>query len=117
MAGLAGVMEEDLRDYANGVEDRVRMVANSASIVQFLPEDLNGFMRGNPRVRIDLEEHTSRSAVEMLQTDRADLGLFDGESADANVHCRPYRPATLACVLPPPPALSPPPGALRFPPT
>lgn len=114
MAGLAGVMEEDLRDCANGVQDRVRVVANSASIVQFLPEDLNGFMRGNPRVRIDLEEHTSRSAVEMLQTDRADLGLFDGEYAVANVHCRPYRADTLVCVMHPRHGLARRRGALRF---
>ena len=101
MAGLAGAMEEDLRDYARGIEDRVRIVANSASILQFLPEDLNDFMRGNPRIRIELEEHTSRSAVEMLQTDRADLGLFDGGYAAGNVHCHPYRTDTLVCVMHP----------------
>ncbi|MDM9559431.1 MULTISPECIES: LysR family transcriptional regulator [Bordetella] len=114
MAGLAGAMEEDLRDYAHGVEDRVRIVANSACIVQFLPEDLNGFMQGNPRVRIDLEEHTSRSAVEMLQTDRADLGLFDGGYAAGNVHCRPYRTDTLVCVMHPRHSLARHRRALRF---
>ncbi|AKQ57023.1 LysR family transcriptional regulator [Bordetella hinzii] len=114
MAALAGAMEDDLRDYANGVEDRVRIVANSAAIVQFLPEDLHGYMQGNPRVRIELEEHTSRSAVELLQTDRADLGLFDGGYAAANVHCHPYRADTLVCVTHPRHSLARRRGALRF---
>lgn len=114
MAALAGVMEEDLRDCAHGVQDRVRIVANSAAILQFLPEDLHGFMQGNPRVRIELEEHTSRSAVEMLQTDRADIGVFDDGYAPGNLHAHAYREDTLVCVMHPRHSLARRKGALPF---
>ncbi len=47
MAGTAGVMEDDLHDHAQGIEERLRVVANAASIVQFLPFDLASFLRSS----------------------------------------------------------------------
>ncbi|MBU4610919.1 LysR family transcriptional regulator [Achromobacter sp. GG226] len=98
MAQVAGVMEEDLRDYANGIEDRVRMVANSSAIVQFLPEDLAHYLAVHPGVRIDLEEQPSRAIAETLQTDRADLGLFEANQVPPGIEWAPYRSDTLVCV-------------------
>ena len=100
MAGTAGVMEDDLRDHAQGIEERLRVVANAASIVQFLPFHVASFLRLNPRLRLDLEEHTSAAIVELLQTDRADLGLFDARHAVRGLQWHAYREDRLALIVP-----------------
>jgi DNA-binding transcriptional LysR family regulator len=100
MAGVAGLMEDDLRDHAHGVEERLRVVANAAAIVQFLPFHVASFLRRNPRLRLDLEEHTSAVVVELLQTDRADLGLFDARHAVRGLQWHAYREDRLALIVP-----------------
>jgi DNA-binding transcriptional LysR family regulator len=100
MAGMADVMEDDLRDHAQGVEQRLRIASNAASIAQFLPFDLASFLRVNPRVRVDLEEHTSGEIVELLQTDRVDLGLFESRHAVPGLQLHAYRDDRLVLVLP-----------------
>ncbi len=100
MAATAGVMEDDLRDHAQGIEERLRVVANAASIVQFLPFHVASFLRLNPRLRLDLEEHTSAAIVELLQTDRADLGLFDARHAVRGLQWHAYREDRLALIVP-----------------
>ncbi|NMG67452.1 LysR family transcriptional regulator [Azoarcus indigens] len=100
MAALAASLEEELRDYASGVEGRVRMVANAAAIVQFLPRDIAAFLEAHPRLRIDLEEQTSAEAVALLQTDRTDLAIFEESYATPGMVVRPYRTDELALVMP-----------------
>lgn len=100
MMALAGTLEEDLRDYARGVEGRIRVVANGSAILQFLPGDLAGFLQRHPRVRIDLEEHTSTGIAEMLQTDRTDIGILEASYAPAGVPSRPYRGDELVLAVP-----------------
>ena len=100
MATTAGVMEDELRDHALGIGARLRVVANAASIVQFLPFELASFLRRNPRLRLDLEEHTSSNIVELLQTDRADIGLFDAQHAVHGLQIRSYRADRLALIVP-----------------
>ncbi len=100
MASTVSIMEDDLRDHAQGIEERLRVVANASSIVQFLPFDLASFLRLNSRLRLDLEEHTSADIVELLQTDRADLGLFDAHHAVHGLQLHVYRADRLALILP-----------------
>lgn len=100
MAGIADVMEDDLRDHAQGIEERMRVASNAASIAQFLPFDLASFLRANPRLRVDLQEHTSGEIVELLQTDRVDLGLFESRHAVASLKLHAYRDDRLVIVLP-----------------
>ncbi len=100
MAELAGAMEEDLRDLARGIEGRIRVMANGSSILQFLPGDLAGFLQRHPRVRIDLEEHPSSAIAEMLQTDRADVGILESGHVPPGVHERAYRGDQLVLAVP-----------------
>lgn len=101
LAAAAGVLEDELRDHAQGIEERLRVIANASSIVQSLPFDLASFVRAHPRVRLDLEERTSGAIVELLQTDRADVGLFDAHYAAHGLQLHPYREDRLVLILPP----------------
>ena len=60
--GLTEALENDLSDKMQGIEGSVRLFANSSAIVQFLPADLSGFLAGNPSIRVELSEHTSRGS-------------------------------------------------------
>jgi DNA-binding transcriptional LysR family regulator len=99
--GLTQALENDLSDEMQGIEGSVRLFANSSAIVQFLPADLSGFLAGNPSIRVELSEHTSRGVVDALLTERSDLGIFEGSFASAGIHSVPYRRDQLALIVPP----------------
>lgn len=91
MVQIADATEEELSDYAQGIEDRISVMANSSSILHFLPTDLASYLAANPRLRIDLQEQTSMRIAELLQANLADLGIFDIDHTPAGVRTRPYR--------------------------
>ncbi|OWT66231.1 LysR family transcriptional regulator [Candidimonas nitroreducens] len=98
MMQLADTMEEELSDYAQGVEDRIGIMANAASILHFLPSDLASYLGANPRLRVDLQEQTSLRIAELLQSNQTDLGIFDADHTPMGVHTRPYREDRLMLV-------------------
>lgn len=100
MLGMTLLVEEELHDFTDGLEERLRIVANASSIIQSLPFDLAAFVRVHSRVKVDLEEHTSSAIVELLQTDRADVCPFDARFAAAGLTLHPYREDKLVLVLP-----------------
>lgn len=91
MMKIADTMEEELSDYAQGIEDRIGIMANSASILHFLPADLASYLAANPRLRIDLQEQTSMRIAELLQSNQTDLGIFDADHTPTGVRTRLYR--------------------------
>ena len=98
--GLTESLENDLSDALHGIEGSVRLFANSSAIVQFLPGDLSGFLAGNPSIRVELSEHTSREVVDALLTERSDLGIFEAGYASAGIHSLTYRRDQLALIVP-----------------
>ena len=100
MVNIAQAMEEELNDYAQGIEDRISVMSNSSAILQFLPTDLARYLAQNPRLRIDLQELSSNRIVELLQTNQTDLGIFDKNYAVPGIPIRPYRRDTLVLITP-----------------
>lgn len=98
MLKLADTMEEELSDYAQGIEDRIAIMANAASILHFLPADLASYLGANPRLRIDLQEQTSLRIAELLQSNQTDLGIFDADHTPMGVRTRLYREDRLMLV-------------------
>ena len=60
-------MQAELGEFAEGVRGHVRVHANISAIVQFLPEDLAGFARAHPEVKIDLNEALSADVVRAVR--------------------------------------------------
>lgn len=54
---------------------RVRVASNLSAIVQFLPEDLQGFLRSHSSIGIDLREMPSSDVLLSIQNGAADLGI------------------------------------------
>lgn len=93
-------MQGELSEYAGGVRGHVRIHANISAIVQFLPEDLAGFMARHAQVKIDLEEHVSTEVIRAVQDGDADIGVCNPQAAMGELQTRPYRQDRLMLVVP-----------------
>ncbi len=94
-------MQADLSEFAEGVRGHVRVRANISAIVQFLPEDLAGFARAHPEVKIDLDERLSAEVLRAVREGDCDLGVCHVTgAASADLAVRPYRRDRLVLVVP-----------------
>ena len=93
-------MEADLSEFAQGVRGHVRMRANISAIVQFLPEDLAGFARRYPEVKIDLDEQLSADVLRSVREGACDLGVCHVGMPVEDLALRPYRQDHLVLVVP-----------------
>jgi DNA-binding transcriptional LysR family regulator len=88
----------ELAEHAQGVRGYVRMVANLSAIVEFLPEDLRGFLRQHEQVKLDLEERPSGSVVKGVEDSWADIGICSGDVDTRGLHTELYRRDQLVLV-------------------
>lgn len=93
-------MTADLSDYASGLTGVVRLWANTSAVTQFLPAQVSGFVRDNPRIRIELEEADSHEIVVSVLDGRADLGIFADRTPALGLHVLNYRQDRLVLVAP-----------------
>ncbi len=93
-------MEFEVSDFAAGISGHVRVVANASSIATVLPEDLTKFLKVHPRVRIDLEECTSRDIQQRVVDGDAEIGVFAGEALRPELHVQAYHQDTLVALVP-----------------
>lgn len=68
-------MRGDLGEYARGIKGRVRLLANTAAVGEFLPEVLAGFLAEHSQVDLELDERPSAEIVQLIADERADLGV------------------------------------------
>jgi len=93
-------MRGDLGDYARGLKGRVRLLANTAALTEFLPDPLAGFLAAHPNVDIDLEERPSHDIVRAVASGFADLGVVADHVGVAGLETRPFRVDRLVLVVP-----------------
>ncbi len=93
-------MQGELSEYAQGVRGHVRVHANISAIVQFLPEDLAGFVAQHPQVKLDLDERVSAEIVRTVLEGEADIGICNPPPLPAGLQSRPYRQDRLVLVVP-----------------
>lgn len=92
-AMLASVekMGQELSEHAKGIRGRVRMLANISAIVQFLPEDLPGFLAAHEGVKIDLEERLSAAVVKGVEEGFGEIGICVASIDSRDLTAFPYR--------------------------
>lgn len=93
-------MQADFSEFAQGVRGHVRVHANISAIVQFLPEDLAGFSRQHPEVKLDLNEALSTDVVRAVREGDCDLGVCHLPEGTDDLAVRPYRQDRLVLVVP-----------------
>jgi DNA-binding transcriptional LysR family regulator len=97
---LMGQMEAEMSEFADGVRGHVRIVANSSSIAQFLPEDLSTFKADFPDVRIALREETSERCVHNVREGLADIAIFSEATNSQDLEVFVYRQDRLIVIAP-----------------
>lgn len=94
-------LDAELAEYADGVRGHVRLHAVASALLQFLPQDLQGFVTSYPGVRIALQEHTGPAVLQGVADGSADLGILPVHNLAQDGTAVPYRSDRLAIGVPP----------------
>ena len=74
-------MRGDLRAFSSGLRGEIKMLSNTAALIEILPSALRVFLAAHPNVDIDIEERTSADIVLAVAEGRTEFGVIAG-SAD-----------------------------------
>ncbi|MDR1275463.1 MAG: LysR family transcriptional regulator [Candidatus Accumulibacter sp.] len=107
-------MHADLEPFAAGVRGHIRFWANTDAIHSYLPDDLGGFLRANPKISVTLEEHPSPEIVVAVARGEVEVGIVAGGDGGARVERIPYRADRLVLIVPQGHALAGSKGKVRF---
>ncbi len=94
-------MRGDLGEYAHGLKGHVRLLANTAAAVEFLPPLLAGFLVAHPNVDVDLDERPSIAVTQAVAEGLADLGVAADHADVTGLETYPFRTDRLVLVVPP----------------
>ncbi|MCP9627565.1 LysR family transcriptional regulator [Rhodopseudomonas palustris] len=89
VTGQIEQMRGDLRAFSEGLRGAVRMLSNTAGLVEIVPAALRAFLAAHPAVDVDLEERTSAEIVLAVAEKRAEFGVFAGSSDPGPLQTRP----------------------------
>ncbi|MCG6207528.1 LysR family transcriptional regulator [Rhodopseudomonas sp. HC1] len=82
-------MRGELRAFSEGLRGAVRMLSNTAGLVDIVPAALQTFLALHPAVDVDLEERTSAEIVLAVAEGRAEFGVVAGSSDPGPLQVRP----------------------------
>jgi DNA-binding transcriptional LysR family regulator len=92
-------MHGDLSEYAHGgLKARIRLLANTAAITEFLPETLRDFLAAHRNVDLDVGEQLSREIVPAIAAGRAEIGIVSDTVDLADLHALRFRADRLVVV-------------------
>lgn len=90
----------ELREYAKGLRGHVRVLANTASLAEFLLEPLAAFLAEYPDIDVDLQERTSSDIVPAIAGGLADFGIVSDTADPADLETLPLRADQLVLIVP-----------------
>lgn len=82
-------MRGELRSFSSGLKGEIRMLSNTAGLVDLLPGALRVFLAANPGVDMDIEEKTSAEIVEAVAAGAAEFGVIAATADLAGLEVRP----------------------------
>lgn len=94
-------MQAELSEHAQGRRGRIRLMCNTVTLVEFLPQALGPFLAAHPDVDVDIEEQPSRRIVAAIADGLADIGIAAYAVATPRLETRPFRRDRLVVVAPP----------------
>jgi len=84
-------LQEDLGVYAGGHAGQVRVLSNTNSLTEFLPEALGSFLAAHPNVSVDIEERLSDEIVGLIAEGVGDIGIVAGTVDAGGLTTYPFR--------------------------
>lgn len=94
-------MQAELSEYAQGRRGRIRLMCNTVTLVEFLPQALGPFLATHPQVDVDIEEQPSRRIIAAIDDGLADIGIAAYAVASPRLETRLFRHDRLVVVAPP----------------
>jgi molybdate transport repressor ModE-like protein len=91
----------DMGEYAKGLKGHIRLLCNTASLTEFLPELLSSYLTKHPNVSIDMREQLSSEIVQDVVDGKADLGVMATGSDVGALQTFPFRTVTFVLTVPP----------------
>jgi DNA-binding transcriptional LysR family regulator len=91
-------MHGELGEVARGHKGHVRLLCNTSTLTEFLPEALSAFMAAHPGIDIDLEERLSYDIVQAIAAGMADIGIVADSVDLAGLETFPFRADRLVLV-------------------
>lgn len=93
-------MQFDLADYAKGFKGQVRLLCNSSTLSEHLPELLADFLVKHPNIDIDVEEQPSLRILHAVRHGAADIGIISDAVDASDLQTRAFRPDPLSLIMP-----------------
>ncbi len=97
MGSLAGLRGE-LAEYSQGITGFVRIYVTTASVTQFLPEEISSFVKHHPLIKIELRDGSSNAIVRSVLDGTSDIGIIDSRTAIHGLLSVPYRKHRLVLI-------------------
>jgi DNA-binding transcriptional LysR family regulator len=93
-------LTDELGQFAHGLRGTVRVLANTNSITEFLPEPIAHFLAQHRNVNVELEERLSEEIVEALIKGVADIGVVASGADTGDLETFPFVTDRLCAVVP-----------------
>ncbi|MGN8119404.1 LysR family transcriptional regulator [Labrys sp. 22185] len=81
-------MRGELLSFSSGLKGEIRMLSNTAGLVELVPAALRVFLASHPGVDIDIEERTSAEIVEAIGAGMAEFGVIAATADLAELETR-----------------------------
>lgn len=94
-------MRGELGEFAGGMRGRVRILANTAAMTEFLPELLAPWLAVHPKIDIDLRERQSTDIVAAISGGHADIGIVSDAVDHGGLKTLPFAVDRMVVVAPP----------------
>ncbi|MYL81749.1 LysR family transcriptional regulator [Desulfovibrio aerotolerans] len=94
-------MQGELADFAQGRTGRVRLLCNTATLTEFLLENMRAYLLAHPNVDIDIAEGLSADIVKAVTEYRADVGIVAQATDVGGLETLPFRRLRIVLVTPP----------------
>ncbi len=92
-------MRGELDHYGQGLKGHVRLLCNTSSLSEYLPEILSAFLTEHPKISVDLEERPSYEIADAIRTGMADIGLVATSADLQGLETYPFRPDSLVLIV------------------
>ncbi|MCQ9424553.1 LysR substrate-binding domain-containing protein [Pseudomonas sp. LJDD11] len=93
-------LQDELADYAQGFKGQIRLLCNTSTLSEHLPEVLADFLVSHPHIDIDLQEHPSLRILHALRHGSADIGIVTDAVDASDLQTLPFRADPLALLIP-----------------
>lgn len=90
----------EMAEHGQGLRSRVRLLANTAALMEHLPGPLADFLAAHPQVSVDLDERASTDVVDAVRAGLADIGIASHLADFRGLTHHAFRRDDLVLVLP-----------------